>query len=233
MENTKIEWADHTWNPWQGCHKISPACLNCYMFRDKKRWCQNPDEVVRSSRVTFEKPLSMGGPARVFVCSWSDFFIKEADAWRHDAWEIIRAKPDLTFMLLTKRPERIGECLPEDWGNGYENVWLGITAENQKFFDLRASVLIQIPSLVRFVSVEPMLGPIRLPFWAWSYFDWIICGCESGPEARETKMAWVRNLRDQCEHFRIKFFLKQLREGKGLRKMPHLDGRQWGEIPYI
>lgn len=162
-ENTKIAWADNTWNPWQGCHKVSAGCANCYMFRDKKRYGQDPSTVIRSKAKTFNSPLKWKDPARVFVCSWSDFFILEADDWRDDAWDIIRKTPHLTYLLLTKRPENIKDRLPNDWP--LPNVWLGVTAENQEQADKRIPLLLEIPAAKHFVSIEPMVGSVDLSEW--------------------------------------------------------------------
>jgi protein gp37 len=107
----------------------------------------------------------------VFTCSWSDWFHEDADPWRDEAWEVIRAAPDLTFQILTKRPERIADHLPADWGDGYPNVWLGVTIENRRFVD-RADVLREVPAAVRFISAEPLLGPLvataSSPEWVWA-----------------------------------------------------------------
>lgn len=168
-ERTGISWTDATWNPWQGCHKVSAGCKNCYMVTEKKRFGQKHDVVIRSSDATFNAPLKWTKNREkyahinlVFVCSWSDFFIKEADALRDEAWAIIRATPNLTYQICTKRPERIAACLPADWGAGYPNVWLMVTAENQRMADLRIPILLSIPAAVHGVSVEPMIGPVRL-----------------------------------------------------------------------
>lgn len=203
-KNSGIDWTDHTWNPWQGCHKVSPGCINCYMFRDKKRFGQDPEKVIRSTDATFNKPLHWKDPANVFVCSWSDFFIEEADQWRDEAFEIIKACPHLTFILLTKRAER----LPFD---GYpKNVWVGVTAENQDQFEERMIYLEEIDdSLTKFVSVEPMLGDISI-FNYRSVLDWVICGGESGPKARNMKYAWAKDLLNQCQKEGIPFFMKQM-----------------------
>ncbi|MCK4815091.1 phage Gp37/Gp68 family protein [bacterium] len=220
-KNSKIEWTDHTWNPWQGCKKVSTGCENCYMFRDKKRYGQDPDIVIRSKPATFNKPLHWKEPAKIFVCSWSDFFIEEADNWRDDAWDIIRRCPHLTFQILTKRPERIEDCLPDDWGEGWGNVWLGVTAENQEMADLRIPPLLFIPAAKRFVSCEPLLGPINLdqlntftniPEFVNSLLalDWVIVGGESGPTCRLMEPAWARSIRDQCKANRVAFFMKQM-----------------------
>ena len=161
-ETTMIQWADRTWNPWQGCHPVSPGCACCYMQTAKCRYGQNGHKVVRSSQHTFQAPLSKAWASggRVFVCSWSDFFVEEADPWRDEAWQIIRLARGLvegmTFMILTKRPERIAAHLPADWGAGWPNVWLGVTAEDQQRADERVPILLDTPAAVRFVSVEPL-----------------------------------------------------------------------------
>ncbi|SHN77483.1 protein gp37 [Desulfitobacterium chlororespirans DSM 11544] len=228
-ENSRIEWTDHTWNPWQGCHPVSPGCDHCYMYRDKNRYGQDPATVKRSSNQTFRSPLKLKS-GLVFTCSWSDFFIEEADEWREEAWEIIRKTPQLTYQILTKRPVNIVDRLPSDWGNGWPNVWLGVTAENQEQADKRIPLLLRIPAAVRFVSVEPMLGPINLMYidhdWQTNaltgkQFDmgrpwkdtgklaWVICGGETGPGARPMHPDWVRDLRDQCRATDVPFLFKQ------------------------
>ena len=210
-KNSNISWTDHTWNPWQGCKKVSAGCKNCYMFRDKARYGQDPEIVIRSKPATFNKPMTWKDPAMVFVCSWSDFFIEEADAWRDDAWEIIRNSPQLIFQILTKRPERIIEHLPFGWGDGYPNVWMGVTAENQEMADLRIPILLGVPAVKRFLSCEPMLGPIHLAqhFWT-SGIHWVIVGGESGPECREMNKHWAGVTRIQCEEAGVPFFMKQM-----------------------
>ena len=210
-ENTAIAWTDNTWNPWQGCHKVSAACDNCYMYRDKKWHGQDPTVVKRSANATFRLPRNWIKPEdegkKVFVCSWSDFFIEEADKWRDEAWDIMRNTRWLTYQLLTKRPERIANCLPSDWGKGWPNVWLGVTAENREMWDERVSVLKPILAAVHFVSYEPALGP--LGDIDLSGIEWMICGGESGPNARPMHPDWARSLRDQCVAASVPFFFKQ------------------------
>src|SRR6266498_5551388 len=121
-ETTGIAWTQRTWNPWHGCHKVSAGCKNCYMFREKRQYGQDPDVVVRS-KTTFNAPLKWKDSALVFTCSWSDWFIEEADPWRDEAWDVIRRTPHLTYQILTKRIERASSCLPKDWP--LKNVWLG------------------------------------------------------------------------------------------------------------
>lgn len=193
-DSTAIAWAHRTYNPWQGCAKVSQGCDNCYMFRDKRRYGKDPEKVVRSKPVTFSKPLrwdaeqlkmlcEIGDTGRdakhikdfgprvpgkpepgslVFLASWSDFFIYEADPWRDEAWNIIRRCPRLTFLILTKRHGRIHNNLPSDWGQGYPNVRLGVSAEDRMWWDKRVGVLREIPSIGgKFVSYEPALGSIQ------------------------------------------------------------------------
>jgi protein gp37 len=206
-EMTGISWTDHTWNPWHGCIKISPGCKLCYMYREKERYGQNPFIPVRA-KTTFEAPMRWKS-GRVFTCSWSDFFIAEADAWRDEAWEIIRRTPHLTYQILTKRPERIADHLPGDWGKGWAHVWLGVSAENQSYANERVEQLIEIPAAVRFISAEPLLDEISVKT-RWSPFlHWLIAGGESGPGARRSNIRWFDQLRIQCRHAQIPFFLKQ------------------------
>ena len=200
-ERTSIEWCDATWNCWQGCHKVSAGCKNCYMFAEKTRYGQNPNVVVRSADSTFDAPLKwannpakFGHIKRIFVDSWSDFFIEEADPWRGDAWNLIAMTPQFVYILCTKRPERIAGCLPADWGKGYPNVWLLVSTENQAMADLRIPILLRIPAVVHGISAEPLLGRVDLRDWLptdtiggvemETWLDWVICGGESGQEAR-------------------------------------------------
>lgn len=206
-KNSKIDWTDHTWNSWQGCHKVSPGCANCYMFRDKKRYGQDPSTVIRSKPATFNQPLHWKDPAKVFVCSWSDFFIEEADPWRDEAWDIMRKTPHLTYLLLTKRPERIMQSLPHDWV--LPNVWLGVTAENQEQADKRIPYLDNL-GCTTFVSVEPMLSFVFLNLSIDPFIDWVICGGESGPNARMMKPEWAESLKQQCNDAGVPFFMKQM-----------------------
>lgn len=215
-KNSNIDWTDHTWNPWQGCQKVSPGCTNCYMYRDKKRFGQDPSTVVKSKPATFNKPLHWKDPAKVFVCSWSDFFIEDADEWRDEAWRIMQKTPHLTYQLLTKRPENILDRLPECWP--LPNVWLGVTVESQRQ-DGRINTLLSIPAAGHFISVEPMVGPVALlPPWL-RKLDWVICGGESGPEARNMDPYWAEDLKLECLAGGIPFFMKQMSgSGKAQRE---------------
>lgn len=229
---SSIEWTQATWNPWHGCTKISPGCKNCYMFRDKVRFGQDPN-IVTKSKTTFHDPLYWVEPRLIFTCSWSDWFIHSADSWRGEAWEVIRKTPHHTYQILTKRPERIVENLPHDWGDGWPNVWLGVSIENQKYVS-RKDMLVTIPSKLRFISAEPLLGPID--FGSLEGIGWIITGGESGPNARSINLEWVRSIKLQCHQSKIPFFHKQ---NGGTKKIDGswggrtLDGQIWNNLPFV
>lgn len=222
-----IEWTEATWNPWHGCEKVSPGCAHCYMFREKRRYGQDPSIVVKS-RTTFDAPIRWRAPRMIFTCSWSDYFIEEADDWRHDAWEVIRATPRHTYQVLTKRPERILSHIPNHWP--LKNVWLGVSVENPRFYG-RIAQLIRIPASIRFLSLEPLLAPMSsIPL---DGISWVIVGGESGPNCRPMQAEWVREIRDQCAHAQIPFFFKQwggTRKDIAGRK---LDGKLWNGMPRL
>lgn len=239
MLQSKIEWTEHTWNPWQGCKKVSEGCVRCYMYRHFGRWAATPHEgflkastPFRSSPNTFNMPLKIKEPGMVFTCSLSDFFIKEADEWRADAWDIIRRTPHLTYQILTKRPENILTRLPSDWGDGYPNVWLGTSAENQHWANIRIPLLLQVPAAIHFVSAEPLLGDIDfmaipspdgtpcnvLGNNCTAYLnsvDWLIVGGESGNKAgtykaRPCPVNAIIKIVEDCKASNCKVFVKQL-----------------------
>lgn len=249
-ERTGIEWTDATWNPWQGCHKVSAGCKNCYMFREKSRYGQVPDVVKRSSAATFNAPTSRkwAEPRKVFVCSWSDFFVEEADPWRGEAWDVMRRASQHTYLVPTKRIERAAQCLPEDWGAGWPNVWLGVSAEDQAAADKRIPLLAQIPAAVRWISAEPLLGPVdltpyflcrgnggtRCPGAARCFacdIRWVVVGGESGPNARAMDPKWVRSLRDQCTSSGAAFFFKQWGEWAPPAAFVPIVGRTYQAFP--
>ena len=198
-QNSHIEWTDHTFNPWTGCTNISPGCDNCYAEAWSKRsghvkWGNNPRK--RTTEQFWKAPkiwnarsdlfeAAHGRRQRVFCASLADVFDNQADpVWRRDLFELIRATPALDWQLLTKRPQNIRKMLPRDWGDeGYPNVWLGFTAEDQARFQQRSSVIDQVPSTVWFVSYEPAIGPLRLEKRS-PRPNWVIVGGESGHGAQ-------------------------------------------------
>ena len=200
-----IEWTGGTWNPWHGCTKVSAGCKGCYMYVAKRRYGQDPTVVVRS-KTKFDEPLRWRESRMIFTCSWSDWFHATADAWRNEAWGVIRATPQHTYQILTKRPERVLDHLPPDWGRGWPNVWLGVSIEDTNVIH-RVAILQRAPAEVRFLSIEPLIGSVgRLNLGG---IGWVIVGGESGPGHRPCRPEWVRSVRDQCTEAGVSFFFKQ------------------------
>ncbi len=242
-EHSAIQWTEATWNPWMGCTKVSAGCDNCYMFTEQRRYGNDP-EIVRRSKTKFSDPLKWKEPKLIFTCSWSDWFHKDADPWRDEAWEIIRNTPHHTYQILTKRPGRIVRHLPADWGDGYPNVWLGTSVESQDFARRAWQLVRDIKARVLFLSCEPLLGPLDLTeVWinedtrvnVLPAINWVIVGGESGPNAREMELDWASDLEKQCHVFDVAFFLKQL--GGFPDKRGHekalLDGKRYTEMPRV
>lgn len=231
-KDSAIEWTDATWNPFMGCTKVSAGCTNCYMFRDQKRYGNDPTE-IRRSKTTFRDPLKWVEPRMIFVCSWSDFFHEDVPfMWAAEAWKIMRECQQHTFLLLTKRPENFTHMLPGEFPLEWPNVWLGVTAENQEMTDLRIPLLIDVPAAKHFISVEPMLGFVYLRNYI-EHLDWVIAGGESGRDFRVMKEDWAIDLRDECIAAGTPFFFKQwsgLQPKKDPRGMK-LDGKEWKETP--
>lgn len=223
-ENSGISWVNHTFNPWIGCTKVSPACDHCYAETwdnrfGGERWgpraartrtsVQNWNKVRKWQR----QAAAAGQPAIVFCASLADVFDNHRSIlpeWRNDLWSLIRETPDLVWMLLTKRPQNIARFLPDDWGDGYPNVALGCSIENQEEHDRRAPVLAAVPAAARFFSMEPLLGPVILdePILR-EHVRFVIAGGESGPGARPMRPEWARSARDQCVRAGALFHFKQ------------------------
>lgn len=232
MKTSRIPWTGATWNPWQGCRKKSQGCKNCYMFRDMKRYGRSPTDIRRSKPGTFDAPLNMqreaergdrvGTDRLVFTCSWSDWYLREANPWRRDAWAIIRECPLLTFQILTKRVEAIEhetpwiesrEGLPLLNEEPWPNVWLGASAEDQQTFNARRGYLHPAIASVVFWSLEPLLGPIDLS--GPQVANWIIVGGESGNrtgefQARGCNVGSIRLVVRQARALGVPCFVKQL-----------------------
>lgn len=230
MKNSMIGWTHHTWNPWWGCDKVSAACLHCYIGQIMRRSGNEPfhgpmrTKNWKSPKIWNRKAKEDGGRRRVFTCSMSDFFHPGADAWRPEAWEIIRECNQLDWLILTKRPELIADRLPSDWGRGYPNVWLGTTIEDQSQLS-RLEHLAKIPAAIRFVSAEPLLGPVRFGRLI-RKIDWVITGCEKAAKGkrRELNLDWVRSIRDECGKAGVALFHKQYYTGTTIVYDGLIDG---------
>ena len=249
MTKTKIEWADRVWNPVTGCTKVSAGCANCYAERHAKRFWGDrkfTDVIYHDGRLT--QPLHWQKPSRVFVNSMSDLFHPDVDFdYILRVWMIMERSKLHKFIILTKRPERmrifVNEWLPGAWGlanknlqlldKPLQNVWLGVSIENQQTADERIPLLLKTPAAKRIVSFEPALGPVD--FRGIEYeknafldsldiewdeeledmgpkLDWVIMGGESGPGARPMHPDWARSVRDQCQAAWVPFFFKQFGE---------------------
>lgn len=213
---TAIEWTDASWNWAQGCTKVDGDCRFCYMYRDKERYGQDPTTVVRSKPATFDgilNPKKYPPGSLVFTNSWSDWWHEDCDPWRDEAFDRVGRRRDITFQVLTKRPERIAGTLPPSWGaEGWPNVWLGTSVGNPRGAD-RARALADVPAVVRFLSIEPLWAPgvadaIRDVVES-GRIDWIILGGESGPKARPMHPTWAREIRDLALGAGVALLFKQ------------------------
>ena len=214
------------WNPWHGCVKCSEGCENCYMYFLDKMRDKDGAEIYLTSN--FRYPLSRDRKGRykirsgemISVCMTSDFFLEEADQWRGEAWDIIHTRSDVIFYLLTKRPQRVAECLPADWGNGWENVFFNVTCENQRRADERIPILLDLPFRHKGVSCTPLIGPVSLEkYLDGGQIERVLCGGENYGGRRPCHYEWVRSLRAECLQRDITFcFLETgtvfVREGK-------------------
>ena len=231
--NSSIEWTEATWNPVTGCTKISPGCKFCYAERMALRLKAMRQPRYRDGfKVTLqddlvELPLRWREPRMIFVNSMSDMFHRDIPVeFIQRCFETMRIAKQHTFQILTKRPERVVELASDlPWPS---NIWMGTSVESADYTD-RIHELQKVPAKVRFLSVEPLLGPIpQLPVRG---IGWVIVGGESGPGARAMEAAWVRQIRDRCIHYRVPFFFKQWGGVQKSRTGRTLDGRTWDEFP--
>lgn len=256
MSPTKIEWSEETWNPTTGCDRVSPGCAHCYALtlagrlkamgqeryqRDGGR-ASGPGFGLALHPDALQAPLHWKRPRRVFVDSMSDLFHEEVpDDFIYRVFTTMDYAPQHTFQILTKRPERMRDWVSGIQGKGWplSNVWLGVTVENQHWADVRIPILLDTPAAVRFVSAEPLLGPVVFSDRAigldWfqpsanteaagiRYLDWVIVGGESGPKHRPFDPDWARSIVAQCRDAGVAAFVKQLggaRPGNKLEDLP-------------
>ena len=259
MGDTKIHWATKVWNPITGCTKISPGCQNCYAERMAKRlagrygYPEYEPFWVTEHEDRLSEPGEWKKPQRVFVCSMGDLFHSDVSPdFLLRVFGRMNAYKQHTFLVLTKRPDNALQFCrdyglipsrfgPSPSGNVWPaNVWAGVTTENQEMAEERIPFLLQIPAAVRFVSVEPMLGPVSigpLEDVHRAYFsrqlDWVICGGESGQKARPMNLEWAESLHDQCKAAGVSFFMKQM-SGKTRAEREaipaHIDVQQFPEV---
>jgi len=193
-----------TWNPWHGCRRISEGCRHCYVYRQDAQHDRDGSLVARTAAFRLPVQRRRDGRFKVpsgemcYTCFTSDFLLPEADAWRPDAWLIMRLRHDLHFLFFTKRIDRLAGLLPEDWGEGYANVAIGCTVENQEMADRRLPIFLRLPIRHKIIVCAPLLGPIDLTPYLTEEIEEVTVGGESGNEARPCDFDWILDLRRQC-----------------------------------
>ena len=214
------------WNPWHGCRKLSEGCRNCYVYRIDAAH-EKDANLISKNKSSFNEPVKKtraGGykhpPGTLFyTCFSSDFFLEEADEWRDEAWKIMKERSNCHFTFITKRIDRFSKCIPNDWGDGYDNVSIAVTTENQKMVDYRLPIYLSLPIKHKSIVCEPLLESIELSQYLTSEIQEVSVGGESGPDARVCNYDWVLNIQRQCAAANISFSYHQtgaklLKDGK-------------------
>lgn len=234
-DNSAIEWTEATWNPVTGCTKVSDGCQNCYAETFAERWRGIPGHPyeqgfdLRFWPERLEQPLKWKRPRLIFVNSMSDLFHQRVpSSFIEKVFEVMAQTPHHTYQMLTKRPHRMASVLRRIQPDPLPHVWLGTSIESDEFV-WRADHLRQVPASVRFLSLEPLLGP--LPSLDYTAIDWVIVGGESGPRHRPMEMDWVREIRTSSREAGSAFFFKQVGGRTPKANGRELDGRTWDEMP--
>lgn len=226
-----------TWNPWHGCHKYTEGCQNCYVFRMDARHERDSSIIKKTGNFNLpikrnrQKEWKIPSGTLVATCFTSDFFLEDADPWRSEAWQMIYQRPDLSFLFITKRILRFYECIPDNWGNGYKNVHICCTAENQKRADERLSFFKSLPIYHKSIVLEPLLGPVDISPYIGSWTDEVLAGGESGSAARPCNYDWILDIRRQCMEKEVPFTFRQtganfIKDGKTFRIQRPYQHRQ-------
>lgn len=214
------------WNPWHGCHKLSEGCRHCYVYRMDSRHEKDASEVKKNIS-SFREPVSKNRKGEYkhpsgttfYTCFTSDFFLEDADEWRKEAWSFMKERSDCRFFFITKRIDRFEKCFPEDWGNGYDNVMIAVTTENQKMADYRLPIYSKLPIKHKGIMCEPLLEGIDLTKYLTPEIEVVSVGGESGSEARICNYEWILDIRNQCIAANVSFDFHQtgaklLKDGK-------------------
>ena len=214
------------WNPWRGCRRCSEGCLHCYIHKGDAKRGVDTNQIVRTD--DFDKPVAKlkNGSFKmksgmVYVCFSTDFLIEEADEWRKECWQMIRQRPDCTFLFLTKRIERFEKCIPDDWGSGYENVVVGCTVENQRSADRKLALFQKLPIKHKCITAQPLLESIDIEPYL-DGMELVVVGGESDRDARPFDYAWALEIREQCIRKNVSFEFRQcgtnfVKDGKAYR----------------
>lgn len=212
------------WSPWRGCHRRSEGCLHCYIHKGDAKRGTDTGHILRGDKFDAPVQKNQKGEYRmkpgqtVYLCFSTDFFLEEADPWRPACWAMMKERSDLHFLFLTKRIDRFWQCIPPDWGEGYENVTMGCTVENQARADERLSLFSTLPIRHKNIICQPLIGPIDLSSHL-AGVELVVVGGESDKEARPLDYAWVLSLRRQCQEAGVAFSFRQcgthfIKEGK-------------------
>lgn len=206
------------WNPWRGCHKFSEGCKFCYIHKGDARRGVDTDNIVRTEKLTVPIDKYVKGEHKgeykmkpgqtVYICFSSDFLLPDADEWRDDCWKIMKQRPDLNFIFLTKRIHRFMDCIPDDWGDGYDNVTVGCTIENQETADARLSVFDTLPIKHKNIICQPLIERIDIEAHLGGC-ELVVVGGESDRDARPLNYEWVLFIREQCIRHDVKFDFRQ------------------------
>lgn len=232
-DNSPIEWTEATWNPITGCDQVSPGCAHCYAKTFAERWIGVPGHAyeqgfaLRMWPKRLDQPLKWKRPRRIFVNSMSDLFHEDIPiAFIAEVFEVMQRADHHVFQVLTKRHDRLVELAPQlPWPS---NVWMGVSIENRRFVH-RADALRKVPAAVRFISAEPLLGPLE--GLVLKDIHWLIAGGESGPGHRRVDEAWLVELRDRCADEGVAFFFKQWGGARAKSGGRLLDGVEWSDMP--
>lgn len=202
------------WNPWHGCKKISEGCENCYMYYLDNIRTQKDSSVIYKSKTNFDYPLKkdrngnykIKSGEQIRICMTSDFFLEEADKWRDEIWNIIKIRSDVKFFILTKRANRIESCLPSDWNDGYKNVILNVTCENQRRADERIPILLDVKAKHKGIMVAPFIGKVSISkYLKFNQIEQVIAGGENYDGSRVCRYEWVKALSDECKKENVTF----------------------------
>ena len=202
------------WSPWRGCHICSEGCKYCYIHKGDLKRGVDTETIVRTD--DFDAPIKrhkngeykMAPGQTVYLCFQTDFLLPDGDAWRRECWDIIRERSDLHFLFLTKRIERFSQCIPFDWGDGYDNVTVGCTVENQQTADARLKILDHLKIKHKNIIAQPLLGQIDMEQYL-SGAELVVVGGESDRNARPLDYAWVLDIREQCRRAGTHFEFRQ------------------------
>ncbi len=230
------------WNLWYGCKKYSDGCKHCYVYRSDAKYGRDASKVIKTKQFGLPIEKKKNGEyicpsgTMFWTCFRSDFLIDECDEWRIDAWKMIKERSDCHFLFIIKRIERFNVSLPDDWGDGYENVTVCVTCENQETADYRLPIFKSLPIKHKIIIHEPLISSINIKQYVDSTIQEVVVGGESGYYARECNFEWVLAIREQCVEENVSFTFKQtgtnfIKDGRRFkvdRKMQHSQARKAG-----